>query len=326
MFSNNKLLRYEVVLVVWVAWVTTAIASAADGPSPVTALVISPVADEIIFAHKEQLFRSHLTNRAMVVRLDTKVPRVLCLRYVQQGRQLLIAGGLPGESGSVELIDLVEKRSIWFVEHHADVVYDLDVQAELLVTVSHDQHCHLVNLKNGMVQGTFQGHSRPVMGARFMNDVVVSVSGDSSIRIWDAANQRQTRMLDNHRARINGILMWPASSGTHRQATNSLSVCCTISDDKTVRFWQPSIGRMVRFYQMKSAMPLCMAPTVNRTGGFEVTVGTSDGRIITVDYKTAKVQFEKQVSKVGIEVIAKHPHNEAWMTGDSVGVLRIVSE
>jgi WD40 repeat protein len=326
MFLNNRLIRYEIVLVVWVAWVTTVKETAADGPSPVTALVISPVDDEIIFAHKEQLFRSHLTNRAMVVRIDTKVPRVMCLRYVQQGRQLLIAGGLPGESGSVELIDLVEKRSIWFVEHHSDVVYDLDVQAELFVSVSHDQHCHLVDLKSGVVQGTFQGHSRPVMGARFMNDVVVSVSGDSSMRIWDAANQRQTRMLDNHRARINGILMWPPSSGANPQTTKSLSVCCTISDDKTVRFWQPSIGRMVRFYQMKSAMPLCMAPAVNRTGGFEVTVGTSDGRIITVDYKTVKVQFEKQVSKVGIEVIAKHPHKEAWMTGDSAGVLRIVSE
>ena len=326
MFLNNRLIRYEIVLVVWVAWVTTVSETAADGPSPVTALVISPVDDEIIFAHKEQLFRSHLTNRAMVVRIDTKVPRVMCLRYVQQGRQLLIAGGLPGESGSVELIDLVEKRSIWFVEHHADVVYDLDVQAELLVTVSHDQHCHLVDLKNGTVQGTFQGHSRPVMGARFMNDMVVSVSGDSSMRIWDAANQRQTRMFDNHRARINGISMWPSVSGVNQQPTKSLSVCCTISDDKTVRFWQPSIGRMVRFYQMKSAMPLCMDPAVNRTGGFEVTVGTSDGRIITVDYKTAKVQFEKQVSKVGIEVIAKHPHKEAWMTGDSAGVLRIVSE
>ena len=313
-------------LVVWIAGVTTVIATAADRPSPVTALVISPVADEIIFAHKEQLFRSHLTNRAMVVRIDTKVPRVMCLRYVQQGRQLLIAGGLPGESGSVELIDLVKKRSIWFVEHHADVVYDLDVQAELLVTVSHDQHCHLVDLKNGTVQGTFQGHSRPVMGARFMNDMVVSVSGDSSMRIWDAANQRQTRMFDNHRARINGISMWPSVSGVNQQPTKSLSVCCTISDDKTVRFWQPSIGRMVRFYQMKSAMPLCLAQAVNRTGGLEVTVGTSDGRIITVDYKTAKVQFEKQVSKVGIEVIAKHPHKEAWMTGDSAGVLRIVSE
>ena len=159
-----------------------------------------------------------------------------------------------------------------------------------------------------------------------MNDVVVSVSGDSSMRIWDAANQRQTRMLDNHRARINGISMWPSASGANQQTTKSLAVCCTISGDKTVRFWQPSIGRMVRFYQMKSAMPLCMAQAVNRTGGFEVTVGTSDGRIITVDYKTAKVQFEKQVSEVGIEVIAKHPYKETWMTGDSAGVLRIVSE
>jgi len=326
MFSHNKLMRYGVVQVILVALVTTAMVSAADGPAPVTALVISPVGDEIIFARNEQLFRSHLISRAMLVRIDTKVPRVMCLRYVQQGRQLLIAGGLPGESGSVELIDLVKKSSIWYVEHHADVVYDLDVQAELLVTVSHDQHCHLVDLKNGMVQGTFQGHSRPVMGARFMNDEVVSVSGDSSMRIWDAANQRQTRMLDNHRARINSITMWPSFSGANQQTTKSLAVCCTISDDKTVRFWQPSIGRMVRFYQMKSAVPLCLAQAVNRTGGFEVTVGTSDGRIITVDYKTAKVQFEKQVSKVGIEVIAKHPHKEAWMTGDSAGVLRLVSE
>ncbi len=323
MFSNNKLMRYEVVLVVLV---TTAIAAAADGPAPVTALVISPVDDEIIFARNEQLFRSHLINPAMVVRMDTKVPRVLCLKYIQQGRQLLIAGGLPGESGSVELIDLVKKRSIWFVEHHADVVYDLDVQAELLVTVSHDQHCHVVDLQNGMVQGIFKGHSRPVMGARFMNDVVVSVSGDSSMRIWNVASQRQTRMFDNHRARINGISMWPSSLGANQQTTKSLSVCCTISDDRTIRFWQPSIGRMVRFYQMKSAIPLCMTQAVNRTDSFEVTVGTSDGRIITVDYKTAKVQFEKQVSKVGIEVIAKHPHKEAWMTGDAAGVLRIVSE
>jgi len=323
MFSNNKLMRYEVMLV---ALVTTAIAVAADGSAPVTALVISPVDDEIIFARNEQLFRSHLINPAMVVRMDTKVPRVLCLKYIAQGRQLLIAGGLPGESGSVELIDLVKKRSIWFVEHHADVVYDLDVQAELLVTVSHDQHCHVVDLQNGMVQGIFKEHSRPVMGVRFMNDAAVSVSGDSSMRIWNVASQRQTRMLDNHRARINGISMWLSSLGANQQTTKSLLVCCTISDDRTIRFWQPSIGRMVRFYQMKSAIRLCMTQAINRTDSFEVTVGTSDGRIITVDYKTAKVQFEKQVSKVGIEVIAKHPHKEAWMTGDAAGVLRIVSE
>ena len=320
----NMLMRYKILQVVLIALVTSATAS--DGPTPVTALVISPVGDEIIFARNEQLFRRHLINRATAVRIDTKVPRVMCLRYVQQGRQLLVAGGLPGESGSVELLDLVNKKSIWYVEHHADVVYDLDVQADLLVTVSHDQHCHLVDLKNGTIQGTFQGHSRPVMGARFMDDVVVSVSGDSSMRIWDAANQRQTRMLDNHRARINSIAIWSSSSGVGQQTTKTLSVCCTISDDKTVRFWQPSIGRMVRFYQMKSAMPLCMAPAVNPSGEFEVTVGTSDGRIITVDYKTAKLQFEKQVSKVPIEVIAKHPHKEAWMTGDSAGVLRIIRE
>ena len=322
----NILMRSKILHAVLIALVTSATATASDGPAPVTALVISPVGDEIIFARNEQLFRSHLINRATAVRIDTKVPRVMCLRYVQQGRQLLIAGGLPGESGSVELLDLVNKSSIWYVENHADVVYDLDVQADLLVTVSHDQHCHLVDLENGTIQGTFQGHSRPVMGARFMDDVVVSVSGDSSMRIWTAADQRQTRMLDNHRARINSIAMWPSSSGVGQQPTQTLSVCCTISDDKTVRFWQPSIGRMVRFYQMKSAMPLCMAPAVNPSGEFEVTVGTSDGRIITVDYKTAKVQFEKQVSEVGIEVIAKHPYKETWMTGDSAGVLRIVSE
>ncbi|MBT4694422.1 MAG: hypothetical protein HOB73_13865 [Planctomycetaceae bacterium] len=318
-------MRYQIIQMVLVALVTTAV-TAADGASPVTALVISPAGDEIIFARNEQLFRSPLTKRTMAVRIDTQVPRVMYLRYVQQGRQLLIAGGLPGESGSVELIDLVKKNSIWYVEHHADVVYDLDVQANLLVTVSHDQHCHLVDLENGMVQGTFQGHSRPVMGARFMNDVIVSVSGDSSMRIWDVTAQRQMRMLDNHRARINGISMWPPSSGANQQTTKSMAVCCTISDDKTVRFWQPSIGRMVRFYQMKSSMPLCMAQAVNRTSGFEVTVGTSDGRIITVDYQTAKVQFERQVSKVGIEVIAKHPYKEAWMTGDLAGVLRLVSK
>ena len=326
MFSMNMLIRYKILQVVFIALVTSATVTATDGPTPVTALVISTMGDEIIFARNEQLFRSHLINRETSVRIDTKVPRVMCLRYVQQGRQLLVAGGLPGESGSVELLDLVNKKSIWYVEHHADVVYDLDVQADLLVTVSHDQHCHLVDLENGTIQGTFQGHSRPVMGARFMDDVVVSVSGDSSMRIWDAVKQRQTRMLDNHRARINSIVMWPSSSGVGQQTTKTLAVCCTISNDKTVRFWQPSIGRMVRFYQMKSAMPLCMAPAVNPSGEFEVTVGTSDGRIVTVDYKTAKLQFEKQVSKVPIEVIAKHPYKEAWMTGDSAGVLRIISE
>lgn len=322
----NMLMRYKILSVVLIALGTSATVTASDGPAPVTALVISPVDDEIIFARNEQLFRSHLINRATASRIDTKVPRVMCLRYVQQGRQLLVAGGLPGESGSVELLDLVNKKSIWYVEHHADVVYDLDVQTGLLVTVSHDQHCHLVDLKNGTVQGTFPGHSKPVMGVRFMDDVVVSVSGDSSMRIWDTANQSQSRMLDHHRARINSIAMWPSSSGGAQQTTKTLSVCCTISDDKTVRFWQPSIGRMVRFYQMKSALPVCMVPAVNPSGEFEVTVGTSDGRIITVDYKTAKLQFEKQVSKVPIEVIAKHPQKKAWMTGDSAGVLRIISE
>ena len=78
---------------------------------------------------------------------------------------------------------------------------------------------------------------------------------------------------------------------------------------------------------MKSAMPLCMAQTVNPSGGFEVTVGTSDGRIITVDYKTAKLQFEKQVSKNCFKKYSRVPLTREWMIGiDLVTAEKLILE
>jgi WD40 repeat protein len=63
------------------------------------------------------------------------------------------------------------------------------------------------------------------------------------------------------------------------------------SADRTVRIWQPTIGRLVRFARLAHE-PLCVAWT---TDGSAILVGCVDGKVRALDPDTVQGIGEKQV-------------------------------
>jgi WD40 repeat protein len=93
----------------------------------------------------------------------------------------------------------------------------------------------------------------------------VTGSRDHSIRLWDLERGTLLRTLDNHTAPVTALAARPARPGPPWLAS--------CGEDRTVRFWQPTIGRMVRIVRLGS-IPLSITWTPD---GERVLVGCRDG-------------------------------------------------
>jgi WD40 repeat protein len=124
-----------------------------------------------------------------------------------------------------------------------------------------------------------EGHSRGVLAAAFLpGDAGLLTAGvDASLRLWDTRTGEVVRTLSNHTLPVHDLAVRPGG-GTPPMAVSA-------SDDRTVRFWQPTVGRLVRFARLE-AVPLAVAWTAD--GGAAV-VACMDGRVRAIDPDTAEV-------------------------------------
>lgn len=80
-------------------------------PVPILALAWQPGADRLAVSGYHEVSLWNATNAALVQRLGQMPQRVHSLEFSTNGRQLLVAGGLPGRDGEVRLTDLATTAS-----------------------------------------------------------------------------------------------------------------------------------------------------------------------------------------------------------------------
>ncbi len=93
------------------------------------------------------------------------------------------------------------------------------------------------------------------------------------------------------------------------------------SGDRTIRFWQPTIGRMVRYVRLE-AEPLNIA-SLNDSS--RITASCVDGRIRVVDADQVKVTQTLAAIEGWVYAIAVHPCDGSLVVGGSDGQLRRVT-
>ena len=128
----------------------------------------------------------------------------------------------------------------------------------------------------------YEGHSRGVLAAVFLpgDKQLVTAGIDESLRIWDADTGKPDRVLSNHTRPVNGLALRPSTDKT------APPVLASISDDRTVRLWQPTLGRMVRFARLPSE-PRAIAWTAD---GTSILVACKDGQLRMIDPETVEVR------------------------------------
>jgi WD40 repeat protein len=112
---------------------------------------------------------------------------------------------------------------------------------------------------------------------------IVSAGVDQTLRLWNSSTAEHLRTLDNHVDSVNEVAVQPTAS---REAP---PIVASISEDRTVRFWQPSIGRLLRFARLKSPpRTLVWSPD-----GGHLVIGCNDGHVRIVDANTAEVVSDR---------------------------------
>ncbi|MEJ7637159.1 MAG: hypothetical protein WKF75_04000, partial [Singulisphaera sp.] len=85
---------------------------------------------------------------------------------------------------------------------------------------------------------------------------VLSAGIDETIRLWDVDSGQSLRTLSNHTRPVHHLALRPNADDDTPPSVAS------VSEDRTVRLWQPTIGRLVRFVRLKS-VPMEVAWTAD---------------------------------------------------------------
>jgi WD40 repeat protein len=192
------------------------------------------------------------------------------------------AGGAPAEKGIVEVYRWPALELAHRSAPHKDVVYAVAWRGDSAVfaTASADTEVVVHEAETGKPDHRLLGHSRAVLSACYLpeGNRLITAGVDETLRLWDGL--AVVRSFTNHTGAVNQVALRPVSE------SQSQPMIASAGDDRTVRFWQPAIGRLVRFVRLDH-IPQAI---VWSSDGASVLAACNDGRVRTIDAETAEVR------------------------------------
>ena len=270
---------------------------------PITAVVFSSDYSCVIAASQMGLVIQDWPSLAHNRTKDLDMDSIHDLSLSPDGKQLLVAGGSPGDGGVVQLRSWPELKLVRSWTEHSDVVYKIAWRGDGLEwsSASWDGFCRICMTGAPKSHTTIKSHSGPVFAAAYLSDAsIATAGGDRTIAVSSPSSGQPVRILRQHTASVHSLVQQPTSrDGSER-------LLASAGDDRTVRFWQPSIGRMVRFHRFTS-MPRSIAWTHD---GRWLMVGCDDGSVVQLDplLLTTKVISQQEA---GVSNVAVSANNES---------------
>lgn len=293
----------------------TLLATEATAQPPVTALVVSPDGATVLSGSQAGVAILAWPELKQLGKLATAIDQVNDLAFSPDGKQLLISGGAPAESGTVEIWSWPETKLVLKAAPHGDLIYQAawNASGDRIVTASADGTAQVLDGKTLESLLTYLGHSRAVLAACWGADGQALTAGvDQTIQIWEVADGRPIRTLSNHVGSVNQLGFRPAAGGAS-------TVLASISEDRTVRLWQPKLPRLMRFAKLSSP-PRAF---VWLKSGDHLAVGCNDGIVRILDFDELKAVKELAGEVGRIHVLAAHPKEAKLIVGGERGVRAI---
>ncbi len=302
----------------------SALAEDAPRPPPVTAVAFAPGGSRVIAGSQAGLDVRRWPSLERERSLETALANVHDMAFSPDGTLLLVAGGKPAEAGRFEVRRWPDGETLLASEPFDDLLYAVawdprlreDGDSRRFAAVGHGRDAGIFDARTGKLIVSLEGHSRPVTAVCFTADgsAIVTGSADLSLRVWDAATGERSRTLENHTDAVLGVAARPAS------ASGGPPVVASIGNDRTVRFWQPTIGRLMRFLRL-DARPRDLEWTHD---GKRVIVVSDDGRLHAIDPVTVEVTLTTSAVDGPALAVAVSPDGAVAAVGGEGGRLAAV--
>jgi len=239
------------------------------------------------------------------------------LQFSPDGTTLAIAGGSPGQGGRIEFCDWLNRETTQRIVVASDVVYRIawSQDAVQLAAAAANGLCMIVDAQSHKVTATYPGHSRPVLAIAFLPDekTIVSAGVDQTVRTWIVASGTHLRTMENHLDAINGIAHL---SSDDESSQPPLPMIATWGEDMTVRVWQPTIGRLMRFIQLPSVPRAAVWSPLHQL----LFVACNDTTVRTIDPVTMTVIGEQKSKLTRIHEIICSPRFDQLIVAGEGGI------
>jgi len=207
---------------------------------PVSALCFSADGKTLFAGAYGRVSVWNLTTGALTRRLEGIEGAVHDLVLSPDGKQLAVAGGKPGQTGTVLIYDAADPgRPIRRFGDHADVVYGVAwaPNGKRVATASFDKLVKVWDVGTGAALVTVKDHSAAVLAVAFSPDGAVLASGgrDRSVKLFDAGTGKSLRTLIGHNDDVQAIAF----------SADSKSVI-SAGVERPLRWWETATGKSIR--------------------------------------------------------------------------------
>ncbi|MGH7202145.1 MAG: WD40 repeat domain-containing protein, partial [Planctomycetaceae bacterium] len=291
------------------------VAARAQTAPPVTALVFSPDGRTLLVGSQAGVEVRSWPELKSLRTLDSELPHVADLAFSPDGTKLAVVGGSAAESGGIEMFHWPQGTRVERFALGEDVITSFawntgggwaagGMDGSVVVMLDGERRRLL-------------GHSRGVLAVCWLDDGQTLITGglDDTLRVWNAETGQSLRTLSQHTAAVHGISLRPGPPA------GALPMIASVSRDRSVRFWQPTIGRMVRFARLDEAFPLAVAWSPD---GDRLIAACNDGRVRVIDPDTVQVVRNLPALEGWAYSLAVHPDGQGLAVGGSGGAVRQV--
>lgn len=282
---------------------------------PVTAAAFAPDGMSIVVGSQGGLKVYAWPELTEQQTLDSQLTQVHDLVFSPNGKTLAAVGGQPAEQGRIEMFAWPEPKLLHRQTFGEDLLYRVAWQrdGEMLAVAGPDHGINLLDRAANVVD-QIEGHSQAVIAIAFLPDGhFVSGSRDSMIRIWKQPTNALIRTLNNHTNEIHDIAVRPSS-------TDPPYIIASSSEDRTVRFWWPVRGRLMRFAKLPNpALDIEWTPD-----GASLIAACADGHLRVIDPDLVEITRDVEVGAGWLHTLAVAPDGASAFVGGSSGLMKAV--